>query len=434
VSRGHATARVEALLAEADVRIGGKRPWDIRVHEERFFDRALREGILGLGESYMDGWWECDRLDRLFHRILEARLERRVRTDWRLAGHLLLSRVSNLQTRRRSRQVAERHYDLSAELYLSFLDPYNQYTCAYYEDGYGPHGKGNPAPEASPTPEAPVPTLPSAPDAGTSARRGRVRLDVDEDVDPDLARDGLDRAQERKLDLICRKLALGPGDRVLDIGCGWGGFARFAAERHGCRVTGVTISATQAEHARKVCRGLDVEILECDYRELPGRIAPGAFGRVLVCGMIEHVGYKNYRALFRAVRHCLAADGLFLLHTIGAPTSGTTMDRNRFIAKYVFPNSMIPSLRQLTDAAEGLLRLEDLHDFGPSHYDRTLLAWWRNFQRSWEGLSARYDERFYRMWEFYLLPTAGGFRACRQTLWHLVFSRDGLVEGYGAVR
>jgi len=372
---------VGELLASADVRIDGDRSWDVRVHDERFFARVLGEGILGLGESYMDGWWDCTRLDELFYRVLSARLDDRVRTDWRLASHLLFSRLANLQTRKRSRQVARQHYDLTADLYLSFLDPYNQYTCAYFDDT-----------------------------------------------------DNLDAAQERKLDLICRKLELSAADHVLDIGCGWGGFARFAAERYGCRVTGITISTAQAQHAREFCAGLDVSILERDYRDLPSEVPRGAFTKALVCGMIEHVGYKNYRTLFRAVEHCLDDEGLFLLHTIGGRTSGTTMNSNRFIARYIFPNSMIPSLRQLSAAVEGIFQVEDLHNFGSRHYDQTLLAWSHNFERNWGTIRADFDDRFYRMWQFYLLPTAGGFRVGRQTLWHFVFSRSGAVRDYHAVR
>jgi cyclopropane-fatty-acyl-phospholipid synthase len=372
---------IRSLLARADVRLDGGRPWDIRVHDQRFFARALGGGMLGLGESYMDGWWDCDALDELFHRVLSAELDAAARVPWRLKAHLLASRAVNLQTRRRARRVAREHYDLGDDLYMSFLDPYNQYTCAYFRDG-----------------------------------------------------DDLDTAQERKLDLICRKLQLAASDRVLDIGCGWGGFARFAAERYGCHVTGVTISAAQAAYARSFCQGLDVEILESDYRDLPRRVEPNAYGKVLICGMIEHVGYRNYRALMEAVAHCLGHDGLFLLHTIGGRRSNTTMDTNRFLAKYIFPDGMMPSLKQLAGAAEGIFAVEDVHNFGPRHYEKTLLAWWRNFERNWPTIRPTYGDRFFRMWRFYMLPTAGGFRAGKQSVWQLVMSRHGRREEYRAVR
>jgi cyclopropane-fatty-acyl-phospholipid synthase len=381
-SRASDARLVTDLLAGADVQVNGGRPWDVQVHDERFFSRAIGEGILGLGESYMDGWWECERLDELFDKVLRADLDTRIRTDWRLASHLVLSRIVNLQTKRGSREIAETHYDLDADLYMSFLDPYNQYTCGYFKD---------------------------------TAR--------------------LDEAQERKLDLICRKLELGPEARVLDIGCGWGGFAKFAAERYGCSVTGITISPTQAAFARDFCGRLDVDVLEMDYRDLPRVMERGSFTRIVTVGMIEHVGYRNYRTFFEAVEHCLDDRGLYLLHTIGGRGSVTTMNSNRFIAKYIFPNSMLPSLRQLAGAAEGIFQVEDLHNFGPRHYDQTLLAWWTNFARSWSRLRSRYDDRFYRMWRFYLLPTAGGFRAGRQTLWQFVLSKtDSPRSDYEAVR
>lgn len=379
--RQAAIERVAGLLAHADVQLDGDRPWDIQVHDERFFSRVPAEGSLGLGESYMDGWWECEQLDELIYKLLSARLEQRVRSDWRLAAHLLMSRLLNLQNRRRSREVAEKHYDLDTALYMSFLDPYNQYTCAYFRNT-----------------------------------------------------DNLNQAQENKLELICRKLHLSSGDRVLDIGCGWGGFARFAAERYDCQVTGVTISAGQAKYAREFCRGLDVQILESDYRDLAKRIPAAAFDKVLVCGMIEHVGYKNYRSLMQTVEHCVQDHGLFLLHTIGGRTSRTTNVQNRWVARYIFPAGMLPSLQQLTTAAENVLDLEDLHNFGSRHYEKTLLAWWSNFECSWDAIRSRYDERFYRMWRFYLLSSAGTFRARKQHLWQIVFSKNGVGGEYEAVR
>lgn len=379
--KGSLSEGVAALLAGADIHVNGDRPWDIQIHDDRFYARVLADGALGIGESYMDGWWDCDQLDEMFYRILAARLDREVRRNWRNLAHLAVSRVVNLQTRRRSRRVAHEHYDLDTDLYMSFLDPYNQYTCAYFR--------------------------------GT---------------------DDLNRAQERKLELICRKLQLSAEDHVLDIGCGWGGFSRFAAERFGCRITGVTISAVQARFARDFCRGLDVEIVESDYRDLPDRIIAGTVSKVLVCGMIEHVGYRNYRSLMEVVAHCLPDHGLFLLHTIGGQRTSTTTRRNRWLSKYIFPVGMLPSLRQLATAAEGVLVLEDLHAFGPHHYDRTLRAWYDNFEANWPTIRARYGDRFFRMWRFYLLSLAGSFRADRQYLWQLVFSKNGVGGEYPAVR
>jgi len=377
-----APAAVASLLEQADVRVGGDRPWDIVVHDADFFRRFPAEGSIGLGESYMDGAWDADAVDELVARLVRAELHRHARRDPRTVLHVLRSRLGNLQTRRRSRHVAERHYDLDADLYMSFLDPYDQYTCAYW-DG--------------------------------------------ED-------DTLERAQERKLDLICRKLRLGRGTRVLDIGCGWGGFARFAAERFGAAVTGITISASQAAYARRAAAGLDVDIVATDYRDIPERLEHGSYDAVLVCGMIEHVGWRNYRALMESAAHALRERGLFLLHTIGRDESVTTITTHRWVEKYIFPNGMAPSLAQLFRAAERLFVTEDLHQFGARHYERTLMAWNERFGNAWPRLRHRYDERFRRMWRFYLLSCAGGFRANVGRLWQIVFSKGGWPEGYAAVR
>lgn len=474
--------RVEELLESADLRVGGDRPWDPVVHDERFFERFPAEGSIGLGEAYMDGWWSSERVDQTIHRMLEAGLQEKIKGDPRLAAALLWARLANRQSRRRAREVAERHYDLDADLYMAFLDRWNQYTCGYWRglrEGETPRpsgpqvvgsakGTADPAASrsaqhgvaASAAPSTSVEIAPPRPagSADAAARRAsaespgsppreqaagsavlvpaeRARtLAIEPTTPPGLLSEALEVAQESKLHLICRKLQLQPGDRVLDIGCGWGGFARFAAEYYGARVTGVTISSGQAAHARQFCAGLDVDIIEMDYRDIPGRLQADSFDRVLVCGMIEHVGYKNYRSLMASVAHALRERGLFLLHTIGRDTSSTMMTTHRWIDRYIFPNGMIPSLQQLTRAMEGLFVVEDLHQFGSDHYDRTLMAWHQNFERSWGRLKERYDERFRRMWNFYLLSCAGGFRAGLGRLWQIVMSKHGVQEGYLAVR
>jgi cyclopropane-fatty-acyl-phospholipid synthase len=364
--------RTEELLTVADVRIGGDRPWDLRVHDERLYARVLAAGSLGLGESYMDGWWDCDALDEFFHRILRAELDERVH-PWRDGLRVLRARLVNLQKPSRAFQIGRRHYDIGNDLFSRMLDRRMIYSCAYWRD------------------------------AAT-----------------------LDEAQEAKLDLVCRKLGLQPGMRVLDIGCGWGGTARFAAERYGVSVVGLTVSAEQAGHARQLCEGFDAEIRLQDYRRLEG-----TFDRVLSIGMFEHVGYKNYPTFMRTVRSHLAADGLFLLHTIGGNRSIKRSDP--WTDRYIFPNSMLPSARQVAAAIEGLFVLEDWHGFGPD-YDRTLMCWHRNVERHWSELAARYGERFHRMWTYFLLSSAGGFRARKNQLWQLVLSPRGVAGGYCAPR
>ena len=364
---------IAELLAHADIAIDGDRPWDIRVRDPRFFDRVLAEGSLGGGEAYMDGWWECERLDQMFTRLLSARIERRLPISLTFAAELVKSRLFNRQTRRRSHDVARRHYDLGNDFYRDMLGERMQYTCAYWAD----------------------------------ART-------------------LDEAQERKLDLVCRKLALEPGMTVLELGCGWGGFARFAAERYGCAVTAYNISEQQVAWARENNRGLPVEIRLADYRD-----ARGTYDRVVSIGLCEHVGYRNYGTFARVIRRSLADGGLALVHTIGGIRSATSVDP--WIDRYIFPNAMLPSLVQLSRAFEDVLLIEDLHSFG-ADYDPTLMAWYDNFVRSWPKHRDSFDERFRRMWEYYLLVCAGSFRARKNQLWQLVLSKNGVPGGYVTVR
>ena len=357
----------------AGISINGPHPWDIQVHNDKFYDRLIRKGALGLGESYMDGWWDCERLDQFFTKVLTAKLNQKVKNVRPMLWAFIKAKFFNMQNKSRSKEVAEKHYDLSADLYMSFLDPYNQYTCGYFKNT-----------------------------------------------------DDLNKAQEQKLDLICKKLGLSSKDKVLDIGCGWGGFAKFAAERYGCHVTGISISDEQIKYAKKFCNGLPVTIVKADYRDFKGK-----FDKVLVCGMIEHVGYKNYRTLMKKVRECLEEDGLFLLNTIGGNKSVTTTEP--WIAKYIFPNSMLPSAKQITKSAEGLFMLEDWHNFGSDYY-KTLMAWHQNFTKNWNTLKEYYDQRFFRMWTFYLLSCAGSFRSRKNQLWQIVLSPNGVPGGYQCVR
>lgn len=364
---------IEGLLTEADIRINGDRPWDILVHNTNFYQRVATEGSLGLGESYMENWWDCAALDQFFYHIFTGRINDKV-IPLSKKVTVLISKLVNMQTKLRSRAVADLHYDLTTDLFMSFLDPYNQYTCGYFQDT-----------------------------------------------------DDLNTAQKQKLDLICRKLMLAPGDKVLDIGCGWGGFAKFAAERYQCHITGISIADNQIAYARKFCAGLPVEIVKSDYRD-----HQGTYDKILSCGMIEAVGYKNYRVFMEVVHQLLKDGGLFLLHTIGRHKSGTSTDA--WIDKYIFPNGMLPSMQHITASAEGLFAFNDWHSFG-AHYDPTLMAWQQNFARNWDAIKDQFDEKFYRMWNYYLLSCAGSFRSNKKQLWQIVFAkRRGAVAGYESER
>lgn len=357
---------VRRLLEGADIQVGGTRPHDIRVKNPEFYKRALRDGRLGVGESYLDGHWEADAVDQFIDRLLRARLNEQVQ-DWQAMLYVATARAFNLQNGRRVSQSVAHHYDIGNDLYEAMLGPTLSYTCAYW------------------------------PNAAT-----------------------LDEAQLAKLDLVCRKLSLRPGMKVLELGCGWGTFAKFAAEKYGVEVTGYTLSQPQVERGRELCRGLPVDLRLQDYRA-----ARGTFDRVVSIGMMEHVGYKNHRAYFETVDRCLGKDGLAFVHTIGGNVSEKLIDS--FFHKYLFPNALIPSLAQLAAAAEGLFVIEDVHNIGP-HYDPTLMAWHERFEAAWPELRARYDERFHRLWRFYLLSSAGSFRARFTQLFQVVLSRPGALQ------
>ncbi len=363
---------IRSLLAEAGVAVDGSAACDPRVHDARFFGRVLAGGSLGLGEAYMDGWWDCDALDAFFYRVLSADLQKRIRS-LRALPLLLKSILFDPGRRAKAFEIGERHYDIGNDLFAVMLDRRMNYSCGYWED------------------------------AAT-----------------------LDEAQEAKLDLVCRKLCLAPGMRVLDIGCGWGSLAIWAAERYGVSVVGITVSREQLELARERARGLPVELRLEDYRDLNGR-----FDAVVSIGMFEHVGFRNYRAFFDVARRCLSDSGLFLLHTIGSNESRRVCDL--WIGRYIFPNSLVPSLGQITAALEGRFVVEDVHSFGP-FYDPTLMAWCANFEAAWPHLLERYGERFGRMWRYYLLSCAGSFRARYNQLWQIVLSKRGFRGGYRPAR
>jgi cyclopropane-fatty-acyl-phospholipid synthase len=351
------------LLAIADIQVDGDRPWDIHVHDQRFFSRVLASGTLGFGESYMDGWWDCDALDEMCCRAIRAGLEKRF--AFRLANvwALLTAVLVNQQTPRRSRKVGRVHYDLSNDFFQAMLDPNMQYSCALFAEG-----------------------------------------------------DDLASAQLRKLDWICQRLRLRPGLRLLDIGCGWGGLARYAASYYGCHVVGITLSQEQFRYAQDWCRGLDMEIQLRDYREITER-----FDRVVSVGMVEHVGHKNYRTYMRAAARSLGENGLFLCQGICGNVSRFHVDP--WIERYIFPNSVLPSLAGLARAAEGVFIVEDIKNIGPN-YDPTLLAWEENFRCAWPRFADRYGERFRRMWRFYLLSCAGAFRARSLQVFSILFSKE----------
>jgi len=354
----------EELALRADIQINGKRPWDIQVHHPDLYRRLLLEGSLGLGESYMNGWWDSEQLDELICRILKLDLYTKIKPQWIDLLNLSLAKIFNRQSFRKASDVIENHYNLGNNLYQKMLDERMLYTCAYWEGAQT-----------------------------------------------------LEEAQERKLELVCKKIGLERGMTVLDLGCGWGGFAQYAAEKYGAQVVAVNKSSEQLELARERSRGLPVEFRQQDYRE-----AQGLYDRVVSIGIMEHVGPKNYRTYMEVAHRCLKPEGLAFIHTIGSNRSYIYGDY--WLDRYIFPNGVTPSVSQLAEAMEGIFIIEDIQNIGP-HYDPTLLEWNRRFQQAWLELKQTYPERFKRMWEYYLLSCAGIFRARVLQLWQIVMNRPG---------
>lgn len=370
------------VLAEADIKINGKRPWDIKILNENIYKRIIDDGMLGVGEGYMAGEWECDAIDELTFRVFTkiSNVERIyfVKKNFRFLFNVALSKIINPGGRMKAIEVARKHYDIGNDLFKLMLGKTMSYTCAYWN---------SPAGEAK----------------------------------------NLDEAQITKMELVCQKIGLKPGMTVLDIGGGWGSFAKYAAEKYKAKVVNVSNSKKQIKLANEFCKGLAVESKLADYRDIKGK-----FDRIVSFGMFEHVGYENYRTYMKIASKNLKEDGIFLLHTIGSLKKDNE-DPKSWIRKYIFPNSVLPTVDLIGKAAEGLFVMEDWHNFG-SYYDKTLMAWFENFNKNWDKIKDKYGETFYKMWKYYLQTCAGAFRARDLQLWQIVFSKKGIIGGYASVR
>lgn len=363
------------LLAEAGITINGNAPWDLQIHDESVYREVLTRGSLGFGQAFIEGRWDCKRLDEFFHRVMRADIDEKL-GGWaklQLLGEIIRHVFFNLQSPHRAFQVAQQHYDIGNDVFEAMLDSSMSYSCAYWQ-----HAQT------------------------------------------------LEQAQYDKLDMICQKLDLKPGEHVLEIGCGWGGLAKHMASKYGVQVLGITVSKEQQLLAKQRCQGLPVEIQLMDYRALEGQ-----FDKIVSVGMFEHVGPKNYAIYFKTVHKLLKQNGLFLLHTIG--NHKTVLHTDAWIDRYIFPNGKLPSAHEITLAIEQKFLIEDWHNFGPD-YDRTLMAWWDQFNRAWPALQQKYDESFYRMWKYYLMCCAGYFRSRQGQLWQLVLSKRQSTRLYRSTR
>lgn len=368
----NAKEAIAGLLAQADIQINGSRPWDVQVRNDELFSRVLQQGTLGAGEAYMDGWWDCERMDEMFYRAVRAHLERKF-SDAGVAAYALriYQSIFNLQNREKAFEVGRKHYDFGNDMFEWMLGPTMCYSCGYWREA-----------------------------------------------------DNLDDAQTAKMDLICRKLLLEPGMAVLDIGCGWGSLCKHMVDKYGVKASGVSVSREQIDYAKKNAPGINW--IRDDYRSLDGK-----YDRIVSVGMFEHVGYKNYDEFMHTVRRLLNQDGLFLLHTIGANHQRKGTDP--WIDKYIFPNGMIPSEENLTKSFIDFFIMEDWQNFG-ADYDKTLMAWSRRFEQGCDENKFAHTEKMRRMFRYYLLSCAGAFRARDLQLWQIVLSPRGVPGGYKSAR
>lgn len=363
------------LFKNADININGKRPWDIQVHNDKFYSRLFFNGTIALGESYVDGWWDCKEIDQLIYRILKFRLVDPKTYNLVHFGSPIINKLRllapifrNMQTRKKAAHDVKYHYNLGNDLFEATLDKNMNYSSGYWKD------------------------------AKT-----------------------LDQAQIDKMDLICKKLKLKKGMSVLEIGCGWGGFAKFASDKYGVKVTGITLSENQRDYAVNHCKGSNVKILLQDYRELSGN-----YDRVVSIEMFEHVGPKNHRVYMETVNKCLKKDGLFLIQFDGKSESINWNDA--WVEKYLFPGTVTPSAKQVSEAIEELFFIVDWEDF-TKDYHKTMICWHDNFNKNWDNIKDNYDERFYRLWNFYLLCCPATALANTQHLWQIVFVKvDSEIE------
>ena len=373
LDRGIENARICFEIDGSEVTVGrgdGEGEVTIRVAEERFFRRVLTEGNLGLGEAFMDGDFTVEKgsLERFLEILLRSRLDRKIKAKPGAAARILLMRTAD-HLRGKAHNV-QRHYDLGDDLFESFLDSTLSYSCGYAKD----------------------------------------------------PGDDIETLQDNKLHRICQKLRLAEGERLLDIGCGYGGVLIHAAKHYGARGVGVTLSKNHCRSGQAAAAAAGVadrvEIRFADFNDVTGE-----FDKVVSVGMMEHVPRGEYRPYFSKIAEVLTPGGLGLVHTVGA--NSATNEHDPFTQKYIFPNSNQPRLSEIATGLEkhglAILDVENMI----RHYAYTATRWLENFRANRGRLDAsRYDQAFQRMWEYYLACCVAAGYASDSALYQVLFTSD----------
>ena len=355
-------AIVTRFFKRAGIECDGSDPGDPQIRDPRFYRRVLFGGSVGLGDSYMEGWWECERIDLFIEKLLRSGVSDGVPRfdDWVLK---LVSRIVDRQDRVRSLRVAKEHYDNSPEFYVGVLGEkakYIFYTCAFWKD----------------------------------------------------PNESLEEAQLNKADMLCQKAGLKPGMTILDIGCGWGGFLAYAADTYGTEGIGLSISEPQIEYARQRYSDPRIDFRLQDYRDFKDK----ADAVVSIC-MIEHVGPRHHREYFQRAYDALAENGRFALQCILSKAKSSMSDP--WLDKRIFPGGNLLMMDQLKSATKGLFDIVH-EEFFPDDYVRTLTAWCDNMRALRDTIVARYGIEHFRMYEYYFMMCAGGFRSGRITVGQFV--------------
>jgi cyclopropane-fatty-acyl-phospholipid synthase len=357
------------LLERCGLAINGPAARDPQIHDERVYARLLKNGSVGAGEAFMDGWWDARDLSGCLEAVLRADLDAQFRGAlFREKFRELRFQWLNRQTRELSRRVARDHYDLPFEFWRRMLGKTMQYSCAYWERG---------------------------------------------------ARD-LDEAQVAKMELICRKLQLEEGLSVLETACGWGSLAHHMAAHHGVRVKAFTLSEQQYRYAVAHYSHPRVEFFCADYRDFAARHQGEKFDRIASIGLVEHVGRRNLDVFFRMIQRFMKPEGWALVHGMGKQTPEAT---DPWITRYIFPGGEIPRLSHLVDSiSRCALNVEDLHNLGLS-YIPTLRAWLQSLSEpAGEGAP---QGRALRMWVYFLSLSIAAFEARKLQLYHFILSHHG---------